>query len=95
MSSKMAAIQQQLEKAGAATKTPPKVVPLAAEPPVGKPAKAPSRAGMVHIGAYMHPDFKSSLRMVQAQTGKDIQTLLGDALNDLFRAKNVPVVGGN
>jgi hypothetical protein len=55
----------------------------------GKPS---SREGKVHIGAYLHPDFKSSLRLVQAQTGKDIQALLSQALNELFRAYNVPVV---
>jgi hypothetical protein len=48
---------------------------------------------MIHIGAYLHPDFKTSLRLVQARTGKDIQTLIADALNELFRAHNAPVVG--
>jgi hypothetical protein len=56
------------------------------------PTKAPSREGMIHIGAYLHPDFKTSLRLVQARTGKDIQSLLADALNELFRAHNAPVV---
>ena len=55
-------------------------------------AKAPSREGKIHIGAYLHPDFKRSLRMVQAQTGLDIQALLALALNDLFRGHNVPVI---
>jgi hypothetical protein len=48
--------------------------------------------GTIHIGAYLHPDFKTSLRLVQARTGKDIQSLLADALNELFRAHNAPVV---
>ena len=39
-----------------------------------------------------HPDFKTSLRLVQARTGKDLQGLLADALNELFRFYNVPVV---
>jgi hypothetical protein len=30
--------------------------------------------------------------MVQAVTGEDIQSLLARALNDLFRAHNVPVI---
>jgi len=30
--------------------------------------------------------------LVQAQTGKDIQALLSQALNELFQAYNVPVV---
>jgi hypothetical protein len=53
---------------------------------------APSRKGQIHIGAYLHPDFKTSIRLVQAQTGMDIQTLLAHALNELFRAHKVPVV---
>jgi hypothetical protein len=32
---------------------------------------------------------------VQAVTGEDIQGLLARALNDLFRAHNVPVVDQN
>ena len=53
---------------------------------------APSRKGQIHIGAYLHPGFKTSIRLVQAQTGMDIQTLLAHALNELFRAHKVPVV---
>jgi hypothetical protein len=47
---------------------------------------------MIHIGAYLHPDFKTSLRLVQARTGKDVQSLLADALNELFRAHDGLVV---
>ena len=49
----------------------------------------------MHIGAYLNPDFKRGLRMVQAITGDDIQALLARALNDLFRAHSVPVVDQN
>jgi hypothetical protein len=99
MPSKMADIQRQLERATGRAGV--SLVPTAAAPeptsapsPAPKPVntKAPSRAGKIHIGAYLHPDFKASLRLVQAQTGKDIQALLGQALNELFRAHNVPVV---
>jgi hypothetical protein len=51
-----------------------------------------SRAGKAHIGAYLDMNFRRSLRMVQAQTDKDMQQLIADALNDLFRKYNVPVV---
>ena len=54
--------------------------------------KAPSRDGKIHIGAYLHPDFKRSLRLVQAQTGEDVQALIAKALNELFRAHDVPVI---
>jgi hypothetical protein len=101
MASKMAEIQAQLLRASgraSASSAPPAPASPAAPAAPGTaasrpaPAKAPSREGLIHIGAYLHPDFKSSLRLVQARTGKDIQSLLADALNDLFRAHNAPVV---
>ena len=94
MASKMADIQAQLERATGRTSSP--VAPPAPAAPTAGPrptsTKAPSREGTIHIGAYLHPDFKTSLRLVQARTGKDIQSLLADALNELFRAHNAPVV---
>jgi hypothetical protein len=62
-------------------------------PPTSASPKAPSREGKVHIGAYLPAGFKSSLRLVQAQTGEDTQTLIARALNELFRGYNVPVIG--
>jgi hypothetical protein len=61
-------------------------------PAVTQPGKTPSRAGKVHVGAYLSSDFKRSLMLVRAQTGHDVQTLIAQALNDLFRAHNVPIV---
>lgn len=94
--SKFSAIQQQLEKAsgrkGAAAVVAQQPAPVAAESPPKTSYKAPSREGKTHIGAYLHPDFKRSLRLVQAQTGEDVQELLARALNELFRAHNVPVI---
>jgi hypothetical protein len=88
--SKFSAIQQQLEKASghkAIAASPAAVATTATAKP-----KAPSREGKAHIGAYLHPDFKRSLRLIQAQTGEDVQSLIAKALNDLFRAHNVPVI---
>jgi hypothetical protein len=105
MASKMAEIQAQLLRASGrasapfappAPASPAATASAPASPGTGvsrpSPAKAPSREGLIHIGAYLHPDFKSSLRLVQARTGKDIQSLLAHALNELFRAHNAPVV---
>lgn len=92
MTSKFAAIQAQLEKAGGGRKIAIEPSP-AAEAPL--PSRPPSREGKIHVGAYLSPDFKRSLRLVQAQTGEDVQTLIAKALNDLFRAHNVPVVDHN
>jgi fibronectin type 3 domain-containing protein len=96
MTTKFAAMQKQLERAGgskrSAASEPKAAATAPAVAPAPKAAKAPSREGKIHIGAYLHPDFKRSLRMVQAQTGQDIQALVALALNDLFRGHNVPVV---
>ena len=91
--SKLASIQQQLERKVAATS--PAVAPTAlvrASQPTMTATRAPSREGKTHIGAYLPAGFKSSLRLVQAQTGEDTQTLISRALNELFRAHNVPVI---
>jgi hypothetical protein len=92
--SKMTDIQRQLERATGRAAGSSVAAPVQQPSPEVPPAsaKAPSREGKIHIGAYLHPDFKTSLRLVQARTGKDIQALLADALNELFRAHNAPVV---
>jgi hypothetical protein len=88
--SKMADIQRQLERAtGRAPVAARQSVSATMEPMT---TKAPSREGKIHIGAYLDPDFKTSLRLVQARTGKNIQALLAEALNDLFRSHSAPVV---
>lgn len=82
--SKMSEVRAQLEK---------QAKPL--EPVSKSKAKdntAKGRDGKIHIGAYLDPAFRKSLRMVQAQTDSDMQGLLAQALNDLFRKYNVPVV---
>lgn len=56
-------------------------------------AVAPSRRGRVHIGAYLHPDFKRGIRMLQAATGEDLQSILARVLNEQFRLHNLPEVG--
>ncbi len=93
--SKMNLLQAQLEKAGGKAAAPPPVVSASAQPVAATAYKAPSREGKAHIGAYLPPDFKRSLRLVQAQTGEDTQTIIARALNELFRAHNVPVVDHN
>ena len=66
--SKMADIQRQLERAtGRASVAVRQSVSATMEP---IKTKAPSREGKIHIGAYLDPDFKTSLRLVQARTGK-------------------------
>jgi hypothetical protein len=95
--SRMVDIQRQLEKTSSGRVTPLSVSDTTPgpKPKVERSAVAASREGKVHIGAYLNPDFKRGLRMVQAVTGEDIQGLLARALNELFRAHNVPVVDQN
>ena len=92
MASKMASTQAQLLRATG--RAPAPVGPPTPEAPNAAVRLVPARSrdGMIHIGAYLHPDFKTSLRLVQARTGKDIQSLVADALNELFRAHSAPVV---
>ena len=92
--SKIASLQAGLNRAAGRVATPtppaPSAAAVAQPPPIS--AKPPSREGKVHIGAYLPLAFKSSLRLVQAQTGEDTQTIVARALNELYRSHNVPVV---
>ncbi len=91
MGSKVADMQAQLERAqgrGAASELTAK----AETPLTDRKETAGSREGKAHIGAYLDPAYRKSLRMVQAQTDQDLQQLLAEALNDLFRKYNVPVL---
>jgi hypothetical protein len=56
-----------------------------------------SRNGKIHVGAWLPPEFKTSLRMIQIKasgsgTERGFQDLLAEALNDLFAKYDVPVV---
>ena len=56
--------------------------------------KAPSRHGKEYTGAWLNPDFKKSLRLVQIHKGGKVylDDLVAEALNDLFFKYNVPTV---
>jgi len=89
--SKIKSLQQALSTSSG------KTAALAApEPANGNPAtvRQPSRAGQVNISAWMDPNFKASLRLVQARKGgsASFQDLMAEALNDLFTKYDVPTV---
>jgi len=66
-----------------------------ANPPVpAMPRKPSGREGQVNISAWLHADFKSSLRLVQARKGRNaaLQDLMAEALNDLFTKYDVPTI---
>jgi len=95
---KIASLQAQLERKTGRPSAAEPATPVGADAPnpatVAPPrsAKTSSREGKVHIGAYLPEGFQTSILAVRAQTREDVQTLLARALNDLFRAHNVPVV---
>lgn len=68
--------------------------PEASEPAAAvAPYKAPSRAGKLHISAWLDADYKTSLRAIQMKhPNRSLQELLSEALNDLYAKYNVPVV---
>jgi hypothetical protein len=59
-----------------------------------------SRNGKIHVGAWLPPEYKTSLRMIQIKTGgrggaeRGFQELMAEALNDLFAKYDVPTVNG-
>jgi hypothetical protein len=59
-----------------------------------KAGKPPSRAHQANISAWLHKDFKKSIRLVQAKRpdNSSLQDLMAEAFNDLFSKYNVPTV---
>ncbi len=53
---------------------------------------APSRAGKTNLTAYLSQDYKRNMRLIQAKTGRSLQTLIAEALNDLFAKYDVPTI---
>jgi Antitoxin-like ribbon-helix-helix len=68
------------------------VVEDAIRPRDGQSRIAPSRSGRVQLAAHVHPNFKRSLRLMQAETGETYEALVTRALNNLFREHGVPVI---
>ena len=93
--SKMSDIQRALEQTTTARAPAPLTVAEMAAPALTKKPTvvALSRQGKVHIGAYLPADFKRGIRMLQATTGEDLQSILARVLNEQFRLHNLPVVG--
>jgi hypothetical protein len=72
----------------------PNLAPVEQVPSPAVPAeKGASRSGKVHVGAWLSPAYKTSLRMIQVKSDKDFQKLISEALNDLFAKYDVPTVG--
>jgi hypothetical protein len=103
MSKKMTSLQQALNH-NAAAPAKPKAVPSPAPTNASSDAtesppatRSPSRVGKETISAWLHPDFKKGLRLVQVRKeGKVyLDDLMAEALNDLFQKYDVPTVSHN
>lgn len=93
-STKLNALQKALERKPAlalAVPSEPSGARPAAPPSAGK---APSREGKTNITAWLSPDYKASLRLIQSKENRSMQALIAEALNDLFAKYDVPTVSG-
>ena len=53
---------------------------------------APSRRGKKNISGYFAPEVHRQLRVIAAEEDKNLQEILGDALNALFELKGKPPI---
>ena len=53
---------------------------------------APSRADKVPIYAWLSKDYKRSIRMIQVNHDRSMQSLIAEGLNHVFEKYNVPTV---
>ena len=89
---RLAGLKSALETASGRVR--PSLPPAEQAPFPAAPAeKGASRNGKVHVGAWLSPAYKTSLRMIQVKSDKDFQKLISEALNDLFAKYDVPTVG--
>jgi len=97
MSTKMAELQRALgRQQTSAVAAPVQAAAVPAESSTGTAThyKAPSREGKVNITAYLSPDYKRNLRLIQARTGKSLQAIIAESLNDTFQKYDVPTIAG-
>ena len=72
-----------------------KAHPSAAQEPVtdGAPSlRRPGRQGKSNVTGYFEPTVKRQLRRLAADSDRTIQSLIGEALNDLFAKNGLPEV---
>jgi hypothetical protein len=91
---KLAALQKALNRGGEPGDSRAEAAAPPARSETAGSYKAPSRENKTPITAYLSPDYKTSLRLIQARENRSFQALIGEALNDLFAKYNVPTVSG-
>jgi len=96
MATKLASLQSALDStrssSTAAKNAGRKLAEVPDAPSSAAGARQANRLGKVNIAAWLHPNFKNSLRLVQARRPGSIQDLMEEALNDLFAKYDVPQV---
>ena len=77
--------------ATAAGKSQPAAPEPMAQPARGKPvAVVPVRPATVLIAAHFPPEVRRVLKLLEADTGKNLKELLGEAINDLAAKHGKP-----
>jgi hypothetical protein len=89
--SKLANLQTALNSTRAVP-APAETRPAPSPSPPRAASRQANRQGKVNIAAWMSPEFKNSIRLVQARRPGSIQELMEEALNDLFAKYDVPQV---
>lgn len=91
---RLAGLKSALEEAAGSRPATKAAAPAKAEPA----ERTGSRNGKIHVGAWLPPEYKTSLRMIQIKTGgkggpeRGFQQLMAEALNDLFAKYDVPTI---
>ncbi len=68
------------------------VPPAPAAPPTPKMPIAPSRIGKRSVSGHVEPEVLKQLRRLAVDLERSHQSLLSEALNDLFRKYNVSAI---
>jgi hypothetical protein len=89
--SRLGGLKTALEKAAGSRKGREPVI-AAKEPVERQKGGAQQRAGKIHVGAWLPPEYKTSLRMIQVKTNRSLQELTAEAFNELFVKYDVPTV---
>jgi hypothetical protein len=92
--SKLASLQNALNNSSGKAVAPVPVATTEVPAKANNTGKPPSRAEQANISAWLHKDFKKSIRLVQAKRPENssLQSLMAEAFNDLFSKYNVPTV---
>ena len=91
---KVSAIQKQLEAVAGRSQPQAAASVQEAAPVIRAEAKPKpnSREGRVHVGAWLPEAYSRNILLVRAKTGLPVKTIFAQALNDLFRTHNIPVI---